>query len=151
LKNRTIAFASVLLLLVSASLFVACGSREEVQQAKMIVRSLQASDLKVGTGASVDEGQTITVDYTVWLYDSSQPGRKGRKLDSTLDRHEPVTIQLGAGDMVPAWDEGLPGMRVGGTRELFVPPSLGYGDQAHGPIPPNATLVYDVTLLSVKP
>jgi FKBP-type peptidyl-prolyl cis-trans isomerase FkpA len=141
----------VLLLLVTASLLVACGSREEVQQAKMIVRSLQASDVKVGTGASVDEGQTITVDYTVWLYDSSRPGRKGRKLDSTLDRHEPATIRLGAGDLVPAWDEGLPGMRVGGTRELFVPPSLGYGEQGHGPIPPNATLVYDVTLLSVKP
>lgn len=140
-----------MLLLVSVSLLVACGSREDAQQAKMIVRSLQASDLKVGTGASVDEGQTVTVDYTVWLYDSSQPGRKGRKLDSTRDRHQPVTIRLGAGDMIPAWDEALPGMRVGGTRELFVPPSLGYGDQAHGPIPANATLVYDVTLLSVKP
>ncbi|HVB38090.1 MAG TPA: FKBP-type peptidyl-prolyl cis-trans isomerase [Vicinamibacterales bacterium] len=135
-------------LLFVAAAATACSTRAENQQSKMIVRSLQASDVKVGLGAEAKDGQTVTIDYTVWLYDSSQPARKGRRLDSTLDRHVPVTFRLGAGQMIPAFDMGIPGMKVGGTRELFVPPMLGFADKGNGPIPPNATLVYDIILRS---
>ena len=141
---------SLFLLTIVAALAVACTSREASQQAKMVVRSLEASDVKVGAGPTADDGQTVTIDYTVWLYDPNQPGRKGRKLDSTIDRHQPATIQLGADTIVPAFDEAIPGMRVGGTRELYVPPNLGYGSAGQGSIPGDATLVFDVTLLSVK-
>jgi FKBP-type peptidyl-prolyl cis-trans isomerase FkpA len=137
-------------LLCVATAATACSSRVENQQSKMIVRSLQASDVKVGSGPEADDGQTVTIDYTVWLYDSEKPGRKGRQLDSTLDRHAPVTFVLGKGEVIPAWDSGIPGMKVGGTRELWVPPFLGYGARGFGPIPPNATLVYDITLRSAK-
>ncbi|MDE3155147.1 MAG: FKBP-type peptidyl-prolyl cis-trans isomerase [Acidobacteriota bacterium] len=139
-----------LVALLLAAAVSACSTRAENQQAKMIVRSLQASDVKVGPGDEVKDGQTVTIDYTVWLYDSQDPGRKGRRLDSTLDRHAPVTFRLGAGQMIPAFDMGIPGMRVGGTRELWVPPSLGFGSKGNGPIPPDATLVYDIILRSAK-
>jgi FKBP-type peptidyl-prolyl cis-trans isomerase FkpA len=147
---RSLPCTPLLILLVVTAMAVGCSSREQNQQEKMIVRSLQASDLKVGTGPTADEGQTITINYTVWLYDSTKPGRKGQQLESTLDTHQPATIRLGADDIVPAIDEAVPGMRVGGTRELFVPSSLGYGSSGHGAVPPNVTLVFDVTLLSVK-
>ncbi len=127
-----------------------CSTRAENQQSKMIVRSLQASDTKVGVGAQAKDGEMVTVDYTVWVYDSHQPDRKGRKLDSTIDRKVPVTFRLGAGQVIRAWDMGIPGMRVGGTRELFVPAFLGYGAKGNGPIPGDTTVVYDITLRSAQ-
>jgi FKBP-type peptidyl-prolyl cis-trans isomerase len=109
------------------------------------------TDLKAGTGAEAQKGRNISVHYTGWLYDPAQPGMKGRMFDSSRDRG-PFTFQLGAGQVIPGWDQGFAGMKVGGQRRLIIPPSLGYGvDGAGGGIiPPNATLLFEMELLDVK-
>jgi FKBP-type peptidyl-prolyl cis-trans isomerase FkpA len=109
------------------------------------------TDLKVGTGAEAQKGRNISVHYTGWLYDPAQPGMRGRMFDSSLERG-PFTFQLGAGQVIPGWDQGFDGMKVGGRRRLIIPPSLGYGvDGAGGGIiPPNATLLFEMELLEVK-
>lgn len=109
------------------------------------------TDLQVGTGAEAQKGRNISVHYTGWLYDPAQPGMKGRMFDSSLERG-PFTFQLGAGQVIPGWDQGFDGMKVGGRRRLIIPPSLGYGvDGAGGGIiPPNATLLFEMELLEVK-
>ena len=93
----------------------------------------------------------MQVHYTGWLHDHSTPDHKGRKFDSSRDRNEPFTFQLGAGQVIRGWDEGVAGMKVGGKRTLTIPPDYGYGARgAGGVIPPNATLVFDVELLGIK-
>jgi FKBP-type peptidyl-prolyl cis-trans isomerase FkpA len=101
-------------------------------------------DLKKGTGAVAKKGDVVKVHYTGWLTD-------GKKFDSSLDRGEPFAFKLGAGMVIKGWDEGVAGMKVGGKRQLRIPPDLGYGaDGAGAAIPPNATLVFDVELLAVN-
>ena len=108
---------------------------------------LQYEDTTVGTGAAAQAGQYVTVHYTGWLY---QDGVKGSKFDSSKDRRAPFAFDLGAGRVIAGWDEGVQGMLVGGTRVLVIPPELGYGARgAGGVIPPNATLMFEVELLSV--
>jgi FKBP-type peptidyl-prolyl cis-trans isomerase FkpA len=109
------------------------------------------TDLKAGTGAEAQKGKNISVHYTGWLYDAAKPGMKGRMFDSSQERG-PFTFQLGAGQVIPGWDQGFDGMKVGGRRRLIIPPSLGYGvDGAGGGIiPPNATLLFEMELLEVK-
>jgi len=105
---------------------------------------LQYWDIKVGTGPVASAGQTVKVHYTGWL-------TNGKKFDSSVDRGEPFTFNLGGGQVIKGWDEGVAGMKVGGKRQLRIPPQLGYGDRgAGGVIPPNATLVFDVELLGVR-
>ena len=109
---------------------------------------LQIIDVKVGTGASPKRGETVEVHYTGWLYEN---GAKGKKFDSSVDRHEPFDFPIGAGQVIKGWDEGVASMKVGGKRTRIIPPSLGYGARgAGGVIPPNATLMFDVELLAVK-
>jgi len=109
---------------------------------------LQIVDTKVGTGASPRPNQTAVVHYTGWL---SENGAKGRKFDSSVDRNEPFEFPVGAGRVIKGWDEGVASMKVGGKRTLIVPASLGYGARgAGGVIPPNATLIFDVELISLK-
>ena len=104
------------------------------------------TDLVVGTGAVANAGNAVTVAYTGWLFDSSQPNNKGRQFDSAPSF--PFTI--GAGQVIRGWDQGVPGMRVGGQRRLTIPPELAYGSAgAGGVIPPNAPLVFDITLISI--
>jgi FKBP-type peptidyl-prolyl cis-trans isomerase len=106
---------------------------------------LQYWDLKEGTGASASTGKTVSVHYTGWL------AKDGKKFDSSVDRGQPFMFQLGAGQVIKGWDEGVSGMKVGGKRQLRIPPELGYGARgAGGVIPPNATLIFDVELLGVK-
>ena len=106
---------------------------------------VRAEDLKVGDGALAETGTNVTVHYTGWLTD-------GTKFDSSVDRGDPFKFRLGAGQVIRGWDEGVKGMRVGGKRKLTIPPDMGYGAAgAQGVIPPNATLVFDVELLDVKP
>ena len=109
------------------------------------------TDLVAGTGAQAGVGAHITVKYTGWIYDASKPENKGTKFDST-DDHEPISFTVGHGDVIPGWDQGFNGMRVGGKRRLIIPPSLGYGAEGTpgGPIPPNAGLVFDMELTEVK-
>lgn len=115
------------------------------------ITSLQLSDTKAGNGAQASSGKSVTVHYSGWLYDAKAPDRHGKKFDSSRDRNEPFAFRLGAGEVIPGWDQGVAGMKVGGQRTLTVPPALGYGAQgAGGVIPPNATLVFDVELLNVS-
>jgi len=104
---------------------------------------LQITDTVVGTGTEAKAGQTISVHYTGTL-------DNGTKFDSSVDRGEPFTFTLGAGQVIQGWDEGFAGMKVGGKRTLVIPPALGYGNQAVGTIPANSTLHFDVELLDVK-
>jgi peptidylprolyl isomerase len=109
---------------------------------------LRIIDVKPGTGPVPHVGQTVTVNYTGWLF---VDGKKGKKFDSSLDRGEPFSFTLGQGQVIKGWDEGLATMHVGGKRTLIIPPDLGYGASGAGSdIPPGATLIFDIDLLSVK-
>ncbi|MBK7473791.1 MAG: FKBP-type peptidyl-prolyl cis-trans isomerase [Betaproteobacteria bacterium] len=108
---------------------------------------MQYEDTIAGTGEQARAGQQVSVHYTGWLY---QDGQAGKKFDSSKDRNEPFGFALGAGRVIKGWDEGVQGMRVGGTRRLVIPPELGYGARgAGGVIPANATLLFVVELLGV--
>lgn len=108
---------------------------------------LQYDDVVEGTGACATSGQHVTVHYTGWLYEN---GQAGAKFDSSKDRDDPFDFPLGAGHVIRGWDEGVAGMKVGGTRRLIIPPALGYGARgAGGVIPPNATLLFEVELLDL--
>jgi FKBP-type peptidyl-prolyl cis-trans isomerase len=112
---------------------------------------LQASELHAGTGPAIAVGQTAVVQYTGWLYATGAPDHKGQKFDSSRDHGEPFEFRVGAGDVIPGWDQGVAGMQVGGERRLVIPPELGYGSRgAGGVIPPGATLVFDVELVAIR-
>jgi peptidylprolyl isomerase len=109
---------------------------------------LQYRDVKEGTGEKIKKGQTAVVHYTGWLWIDDA---KGKKFDSSKDRGQPFDFGLGNGDVIKGWDEGVEGMKVGGTRELVIPPDLGYGARgAGGVIPPNATLFFEVELKGIR-
>lgn len=130
----------------------ACGGNQGgSSMGQSNITTLQKQDLKEGTGAVAMAGRRVTVHYTGWLYEESKPDHKGNKFDSSRDRNEPFTFGLGAGEVIPGWDQGVEGMKVGGQRTLTIPSDLGYGARgAGGVIPPNATLVFDVELLNVR-
>jgi peptidylprolyl isomerase len=106
---------------------------------------LMIEEVKVGDGALATKGKTVSVHYTGTL-------TNGTKFDSSLDRGQPIQFLLGVGQVIKGWDQGIDGMKVGGKRKLTIPPELGYGARGTpgGPIPPNATLVFDVELVDVK-
>lgn len=104
---------------------------------------LQYWDLKVGSGETAVPGKTVTVNYTGWL-------TNGAKFDSNRDRYETFHFVLGRGQVVKGWDEGIAGMKVGGERQLRLPPALAYGSRGNSVIPPNSTLIFEVELLEVK-
>jgi peptidylprolyl isomerase len=109
---------------------------------------LRVIDTRPGIGPAPQAGQTVTVNYTGWLF---VDGRKGRKFDSSLDHGQPFSFTLGQGQVIKGWDEGVATMHVGGKRTLIIPPDLGYGARgAGGDIPPNATLIFEIDLLGVE-
>ncbi|MDO9371903.1 MAG: FKBP-type peptidyl-prolyl cis-trans isomerase [Gammaproteobacteria bacterium] len=105
---------------------------------------------EAGEGAEASAGKQVSVHYTGWLYDATAPKQRGAKFDSSRDRGQPITFVLGTRRVISGWDMGLEGMQVGGQRTLIIPPHLAYGTQARGPIPANATLIFDVELVDVK-
>ena len=108
---------------------------------------LMIEELAMGAGESAAAGDHVTVHYTGWLM---YGGAAGKKFDSSRDRGDPFEFPLAAGHVIKGWDEGVQGMKVGGTRKLTIPPQLGYGARgAGGVIPPNATLIFEVELLGV--
>ena len=108
---------------------------------------LQYLDLKEGTGATPEPGQTVQVHYNGWLDDF---GDAGRKFDSSLDRGRPLSFAVGTGRVIKGWDEALLTMKVGGKRRVIIPPELGYGSKGIGPIPGGATLYFEMNLMAVK-
>ena len=102
-------------------------------------------DIRVGTGEVAKEGSHVRVHYTGWL-------TNGKKFDSSVDAGKPFDFTIGNGEVIKGWEEGVAGMKVGGKRQLRIPPALGYGAEGTpgGPIPPNATLIFDVQLLQVQ-
>jgi FKBP-type peptidyl-prolyl cis-trans isomerase FkpA len=109
------------------------------------------TDLTPGTGAEIKSGQTALVHYTGWLYDAAAAENKGKQFDSSVGG-EPFEFSLGAGHVIPGWDQGVVGMKVGGKRRLVIPPDMAYGSKGAGGglIPPGATLVFDVELVEIR-
>ena len=133
--------------LVSAELQI---SQKEMKLEKNIT-SLIIKDTVLGNGRQAEKGLAVTVHYSGWLYDPNQKDGKGKKFDSSLDRNDPFVFNLGAGQVIRGWDDGVDGMKIHGKRTLIIPPDMGYGSRgAGGVIPPNATLIFDVELLGVK-
>ena len=109
---------------------------------------LAFEDTQPGDGAEATKGQTCVMHYTGWLWTNDE---KGAKFDSSLDRGQPFSFRLGAGQVIAGWDEGVAGLKIGGKRTLLIPSDLGYGARgAAGVIPPNATLLFEVQLLELR-
>jgi FKBP-type peptidyl-prolyl cis-trans isomerase len=119
-----------------------CGGGNDTTSASTSGGTLLVEDLVVGTGATAAVGDTVSVHYVGTL-------TNGTVFDSSYSRNQPFTFRVGAGQVIAGWDQGIPGMKVGGKRRLTIPPSLGYGNQAVGSIPANSTLIFDVELLSI--
>jgi FKBP-type peptidyl-prolyl cis-trans isomerase len=115
------------------------------------ITQLQMVDTVVGSGAEATPGRVVRVHYTGWLYDPSKADKRGQKFDSSKDRNDPFQFPLGGGQVIAGWDQGIEGMKVGGRRELIIPPDLAYGEAGQPPaIGPNETLVFVVDLQDVK-
>lgn len=122
---------------------VAPGPTRVIGEGTKTASGLQYWDIKVGAGAGAHNGQKVTVHYTGWL-------TNGKQFDSSVGS-KPFPFRIGAGDVIKGWDEGVAGMKVGGKRQLRIPPDLAYGQKGYpGVIPPNATLIFDVELLGIQ-
>jgi FKBP-type peptidyl-prolyl cis-trans isomerase FkpA len=141
--ERILLAAGTLAVLTSAA---ACGASPTTPSNNA---AYSQTDLRLGTGTLAENGHLLTVNYTGWYYNTSATDHKGPEFDSNAGRG-PFTFTLGAGEVIKGWEQGVTGMRVGGVRRLVVPPSLGYGSVRYGPIPPNATLLFEIELVDVQ-
>jgi FKBP-type peptidyl-prolyl cis-trans isomerase FkpA len=131
-------------------LLAGCGSSPSPSAPSTSSGTFTQTDLVVGTGPDATAGKSITVNYTGWLYDTSKPDGKGTQFDTSIGR-SPWPLVVGAGSVIKGFDQGVVGMKVGGSRRLIIPPELAYGPAGNPPaIPPNATIVFDITLISVQ-
>jgi FKBP-type peptidyl-prolyl cis-trans isomerase FkpA len=135
----------IILVLGLSVLFAACG---EAPTEPSHFAPFARSDLRLGAGDEATAGRTVRVHYTLWLYSATVADNKGVRVESSVGQ-TPFAFTLGSGEVIQGWNEGVTGMRVGGLRRLVVPPSLGYGEERNGVIPPNATLLFEIELLDV--
>jgi FKBP-type peptidyl-prolyl cis-trans isomerase FkpA len=135
-----------LVVAVCLGVAAACGSNNPTNPSSV---AFSQTDLRLGTGAAAASGSALTVNYTGWLYDPTKTDFKGIQFDSTAAAG-PFTFMLGAGNVIAGWDQGLAGLKVGGVRQLIIPPSLAYGNVRNGAIPPNSALVFEIELLSLQ-
>ncbi len=116
------------------------------------MESVLVTDIVPGIGDEALPGHTVVVHYTGWLFDPAAPDQRGKKFDSSRDRKQPFSFPLGGGRVISGWEQGVPGMKIGGTRRLIIPPALAYGSRnvGNGAIPPNSTLLFEIELLAVE-
>lgn len=146
---KTAFFIAIVALAATALLAQSSSSKPDTSAPTKVTGSgtktadgLQYWDIKVGAGATARPHQTVKVHYTGWL-------TNGKKFDSSVDRGEPISFSLD--QVIKGWGEGVPGMKVGGKRQLRIPPDLAYGDRGAGAaVPPNSTLIFDIELLGVE-
>jgi FKBP-type peptidyl-prolyl cis-trans isomerase len=110
---------------------------------------LVVTDTVVGTGATAAAGKTVTAHYTAWLYNATAANNRGTQIETSFGG-SPVQFVLGAGQVIVGWDQGLVGMKVGGTRNLVIPSAMAYGSAGRGPVPPNTALVFSIDLVAVQ-
>src|SRR5215217_3953354 len=126
---------------------IGCGGDSPTDPSQGLNVPFSQTDLVVGTGRTVAAGNRATVNYTLWLYDGLKPDNKGAVLQSAA-----FTFTVGAGQVIKGWDQGVPGMAIGGKRRLVIPPALAYGPSgsSNGGIPPDATIIFEIELLNVE-
>ena len=129
---------------------IACGGSSTPSSPSQTANvAFSQTDIVVGTGRQAANGNRVTAHYTLWLYDSSRPDNKGTQIQTSVGG-QPFPFVLGAGQVIRGWDQGVPGMAVGGKRRLIIPPSLAYGSAGSPPsIPPNATLVFEIEVVGI--
>ena len=130
-----------------SALLLAAGCGSEITAPSSAPYS--QTELHIGSGTEATVGTIVTVNYTGWLYDRTKTDNKGIQFDSSTNAG-PFAFTLGQGQVIQGWDRGVPGMKIGGIRRLVIPPSLAYGAVRFGPIPPDATLVFDIELVDVQ-
>ena len=140
------------LCLVAVMLAAGCNDSPSAPLTFVGPANLVVTDLRIGDGAVVAQGQTATVHYGLWLYDPYGPEQKGALIQNSRQAGtgQPLAVTLQQGQLIQGWVEGVPGMRVGGARRLIIPPALAYGTAGNVNIPPNAWLVFDIDLLGVS-
>ena len=136
-------------LLVGAVMATGCGSSPTSPSSSSSGVTFSSVDLTVGNGDTVVKGDRIKVWYTGWIYVKSAPDNKGESFDSNRDR-ELFRYIVGTGHVIEGWDQGVPGMKAGGIRRLIIPPDLAYGSQGQGPIPPGASLIFEIEVVEVE-
>jgi FKBP-type peptidyl-prolyl cis-trans isomerase FkpA len=148
--NRPLRTFGVVVLL---GLIAACSGKPNSAPTSTVstVSTMQSVDLKEGTGEGIAAGKTAVVQYTGWLYEASAPDNKGKQFDSSRTTGQPFRFPLGTGQVIKGWDQGVVGMKIGGSRRLLIPADLAYGDSgAGGVIPPGAALVFDIDLVAIE-
>ena len=146
-QRPLLAFGAVVL---GGLIIAACGAKPAAVPTAG-VSSMQSVDLKAGAGPEIAAGKIAVVQYTGWLYEASAPDNKGKQFDSSRSVGQPFRFPVGAGQVIKGWDQGVLGMKIGGSRRLIIPADMAYGDSgAGGVIPPGATLIFDIDLVAIE-
>ena len=137
------------LLIAAMGAAAACGDDSPTSPTTLPRAEYSQTDLRVGTGTEATNGRTLSVHYTLWMYDPAGTNGKGQQVQTSVGG-APFPFVLGTGAVISGWDRGVPGMRIGGLRRLTLPPELAYGAAGNPPIPGNASLVFEIELLDVR-